>query len=1004
MKTIHRILLAGILALTSCLYPGEDWGFEVSVESTLSSKTCERLVLDGSYQMLRGSAKIEESGFCYSSTQSNPDIDNATKLTAQLIDKAFTATIEGLTPNTSYNVRPYVRSGKSYVYGEVKTHRTYFATAYTPVLSGGTTSAVGAQKATVTAVVQLSNASYPITEAGFCYSDTVELPSLNDSHVQVEPVDGSISYTFTSLKPAQTYFVRAYAINALGTFYGSSIGFSTASPVTLGDVSVSNLSSTGFTLTAGLQSPYVSEGLTLLESGFCYAEDTRLPAVTNNKISSVVSNGEISASVSFGSKISYFVRAYAKCSNGEYYYGKSLKVGDKSFTVKGVTFDMVAVNGGSFGMGATDEQLRSAGAGVEQLACSYALPKRAKPETLFYPMTNNYKSALRSVRDNEKPVHTVTLSPYYIGRHEVTQELWQAVMDYNNSGYDDNVKNPAENISWYECLVFVDKLKALTGAAFVMPTEAQWEYAARGAALREGYKYAGSDVCDTVAWTEGNTSDRPQAVGNRQANGLGIYDMSGNVAEKCYDWYALGYYSSSPQNNPSGPSTGWSRVQRGGDYYNEADWARISSRSMIHPDSCYLNYGFRLALREGMTLPSVEKVTMGELTASGFSEYTVEGTFRITLSSQGSGQVSEKGICISTSETPDLTDAHYHLDTIADSYDITIYMKENRTFYVRSYAISEAGVAYGEQVSFTTPTTPLVNTIAVTDITANTATGGGLISDDGGLDIIARGLVWSTSSNPTVDLNTKTSDGTGPGSFVGQLAGLTIGTRYYVRAYATNALGTAYGEELSFSTLYILFNENISYGSVSDIDGNNYKTVNIGTQTWMAENLKTTKYRDGTSIPNVTSYSWDNLTTGAWCYYNNNSNYDEAYGKLYNWYAVGTGKLCPEGWHVPSISEWEILIDNNLYLKEIGSEHWYYYSGITDQVTNEYGFTALPGGKRDDIGGDFLSMGSSAYWWSTSTYLSYWAYYCCMFESSTDVYCASNESMEYGFSVRCLKD
>ena len=125
---------------------------------------------------------------------------------------------------------------------------------------------------------------------------------------------------------------------------------------------------------------------------------------------------------------------------------------------------------------------------------------------------------------------------------------------------------------------------------------------------------------------------------------------------------------------------------------------------------------------------------------------------------------------------------------------------------------------------------------------------------------------------------------------------------------------------------------------------------------------------------------------------------------MYNWYAVGTGKLCPEGWHVPSISEWEILIDNNLYLKEIGSEHWYYYSGITDQVTNEYGFTALPGGKRDDIGGDFLSMGSSAYWWSTSTYLSYWAYYCCMFESSTDVYCASNESMEYGFSVRCLKD
>ena len=1005
MKTIRLILLAGILSLVSCLYPGEDWGFEVAVELSLNEKTCERLVLDGSYQILKGSVEIEESGYFYSASKSNPDLNNAEKKTAILSGTGFTATIEGLTPNTTYYVRPYVRSDKSYAYGEVETFRTDATTAYTPALSNAGTSAVGVQRATVTSVLQLPNDSYPITEAGFCYSDTAELPSLNDSYVQVEPVDGSISYTFASLKPDQKYYVRAYAINALGTFYGSSMEFSTASPVSLGEVMVSNLSSTGFNVTAGLQTPYISEGFTLVESGFCYSGETSLPTVSHLTVNSTVSNEQISATVLFGSKISYFVRAYAKCSNGEYYYGKALKVGDKSFTVQGISFDMVAVNGGSFSMGATDEQLRSAGAGEMKPAPSFDSRKTINFETQLASITQDHSLALRSVRDNEKPVHTVSLSPYYIGKHEVTQQLWQAVMGYNNSGYDNSDQNPVENISWYECLVFIDKLKALTGAAFVLPTEAQWEYAARGGALHEAYKYAGSELCDTVAWTKENSSGTPHVVGSRQANALGIYDMSGNISEKCYDWYAPDYYSNSHQTDPSGPAVGTHRVQRGGDYYNEADWARVSSRSWIHADSCYLNYGFRLALREGMTLPEVDKVVVGEMTVSGNTSLPVKASFRVTVNSRGSGQVSEKGICISSSESPDLAGTHYHLDTIADNYEIDLYMKEDRSFYVRSYAISEAGVVYGEQVAFTTPKMPVVSTVAVTDITASSATCGGTVSDDGGLEIMARGVVWSTSSNPTIDLNTKTSDGTGPGSFISQLTDLTSGTDYYVRAYATNAIGTTYGEQLSFSTLHIRFNDNIDYGTLTDVDGNTYKTVTIGSQTWMAENLRTTKYNDGTTISNVTSdNSWGGLSTGAWCHYNNYSAYDQVYGKLYNWYAVGTGKLCPSGWHVPSISEWEVLTDNNLHLKEIGSGHWSYSSGITDQVTNESGFTALPGGYRDDIGGDFGGMGSSAYWWSTSTYLSFWAYYCSMFSSSTSVYCASDESKEYGYSVRCLKN
>lgn len=1003
MKTLRLILLAGILALSSCLYPGEDWGFELAVKSSLSEKTCERLVLTGSYEILRGSAEIEEGGFYYSSTDSNPLPGKAKKLQATMEGSVFTAKIEQLSPSTTYYVKPYVRSGKSYVYAEVKTLKTDATTAYTPLLSGPGSSDIGVQKATLTAVVQLSNTSYPLMEAGFCYSDSVALPSLHDSYVQVEPVNGSITYTFSSLKPLQRYYVRAYAMNALGTFYGSTIEFSTAGPVTWGAVQISKLSSTGFTAAVGLQTPYAEEGITLVESGFCYATASALPSFSDQTISAAVANGQISADLAFGEHISLFVRAYAKCSNQEYYYSSALKVGDKSFTVKGVSFDMVAVDGGSFEMGATGEQYRSAGPALA--APGYAGSQASKLVKLLNPNTQDDESALRSVRDNEKPVHTVTLSPYYIGKYEVSQELWQAVMGYNNSGYDNSELNPAENISWYECLVFVDKLKALTGAAFVMPTEAQWEYAARGGLLREGYQYAGSDLCDSVAWTKANSSDRPQVVGSKQPNGLGIHDMSGNVEEKCYDWYAADYYSNSPAQDPSGPTTGKYRVQRGGDYYNDADWARVSSRSWRHPDSCYVNHGFRLALREGMTLPVVEKVSMSEMTASGNAKFPVRASFTVSLSSAGSGSVSEKGFCISELASPDLTDIHFHIDTIADTYDLGVVMKENIKFYVRSYAISQAGVAYGEEMSFTTPSKPVVSTLAVSDITASTADCGGIVSNDGGLDIIARGVCWSTSSNPTIKLSTKTVDGVGLGTFASHLENLTIGTKYYVRAYATNAIGTTYGEELSFTTLHIRFNDNIHYGSISDIDGNNYKTVSIGTQTWMAENLKTTKYNDGTNIPNITSdNSWDVSTTGAWCYYNNYSTNNEIYGKLYNWFAVGTGKLCPQGWRVPTISEWENIGNNNLYLKEIGSEHWHYYSGITDMVTNGFGFTALPGGYRNDIGGDFLGMGTSAIWWSSSSYLSYWAYYCSMYNSSTSVYTASNDDKQYGYSVRCLKD
>ena len=231
--------------------------------------------------------------------------------------------------------------------------------------------------------------------------------------------------------------------------------------------------------------------------------------------------------------------------------------GNQTFTVNGVSFTMIAVEGGTFQMGATSEQ----GSDAES---------------------------------DEKPVHSVTLSDYYIGETEVTQELWTAVMGNNPSYYKGNNK-PVEQVSWNDCQKFITKLNQLTGKNFRLPTESEWEYAARGGKKSLGYKYSGSDIAGVVARYEGNSGSKTHDVKTKQANELGIYDMSGNVYEWCQDWY--GSYSSSSQTNPTGPSSGSYRVYRGGSWYGSAGRCRVSYRN-YYPIGSNNYLGLRLSLSQ----------------------------------------------------------------------------------------------------------------------------------------------------------------------------------------------------------------------------------------------------------------------------------------------------------------------------------------------------------------------------------------------------------------------
>ena len=305
---------------------------------------------------------------------------------------------------------------------------------------------------------------------------------------------------------------------------------------------------------------------------------------------------------------------------------------------------------------------------------------------------------------------------------------------------------------------------------------------------------------------------------------------------------------------------------------------------------------------------------------------------------------------------------------------------------------------------------PSVTTTTLTSITAITAISGGNVTSDGGGSITARGVCWSTNPGPTIS-NAKTSDGNGTGNFSSTLTALTPETKYYVRAYATNSAGTSYGNEISFTSISasgIIFNPNLTYGTLTDIDNNVYKTIQIGSQVWMAENLKTTKYKDGTSIPLVTDdATWTNLSTPGYCWYNNDAASNKnIYGALYNWYTVNTGKLCPTGWHVSSDAEW-ITLSNYLggesitgvKIKETGTVHWW---NPNAGATNESGFTALGSGYRH-LYASFVNLGVTVSWWTTlaDTANDAWDRGTSYMANYID---RSSFNKRYGFSVRCLKD
>jgi uncharacterized protein (TIGR02145 family) len=377
------------------------------------------------------------------------------------------------------------------------------------------------------------------------------------------------------------------------------------------------------------------------------------------------------------------------------------------------------------------------------------------------------------------------------------------------------------------------------------------------------------------------------------------------------------------------------------------------------------------------------------------------------------------GLCCSTKANPTVDDIIL-TDSVwrSNSFKMKITgLLGNTKYYLRAFATNKNGVGYGNEVSFTTKpaTVPVLFTETATNITSGTVTSGGQLLNSGGANVTDLGICWSNSINPT-SADFKISYTVDSGHFISPLTGLSPATTYYVRTYATNKLGTGYGNEITFTT-------RTAETTVTDIDGNVYSTVKIGEQTWLEQNLKTTRYLNGdligTTIPENKDIFHESDPKYQWAYNGDERNVP-LYGRLYTWFVASDARgVCPIGWHVATHNEWLSLIEylamngygfggsGKKLAKSIASTSGWFASdslgspGNDQSKNNSSGFSGLPGGGRGEE--SFGYAGYGAYWWSSSDTLGFPFDGCNIFYTFSKLF-YGNRSGHAGFSIRCIKD
>jgi uncharacterized protein (TIGR02145 family) len=424
---------------------------------------------------------------------------------------------------------------------------------------------------------------------------------------------------------------------------------------------------------------------------------------------------------------------------------------------------------------------------------------------------------------------------------------------------------------------------------------------------------------------------------------------------------------------------------------------KIAGLFLLIPSIILFNY----CKKETNPLPTITTATISSITPT-------TATSGGNVTTGGGSTVSARGVCWNTASNPTIANSKT-VDSAGTGIFISTItgLTATTTYYLRAYASNSIGSAYGSEISFTTlqPIPPVLTTTSATSITTTTALSGGSVTSDGGAPVTVQGVCWNTAHNPTT-ANIKTSDGPGVGNFVSSISGLLPNATYYLRAYATNSVGTGYGDEIILKTYT---------GTITDIEGNTYYTVTIGSQIWMAENLKTTKYLNGdligTTSPSTLDITNESTPKYQWAYADDENNV-ATYGRLYTWYAVAdTRNVCPIGWHVSTQNDIATLREflggyttTGGMLKEGGVSHW---QSLNNGATNETSFTGLPGGYRAQSG-QYVGLGEFGIWWTSTEDLyldpTLYALSYDLYNNSIFFGAGSSSVRKHALSVRCIKD
>jgi len=836
---------------------------------------------------------------------------------------------------------------------------------------------------------------------------------------------GIFSSSMTSLTPNTIYYVRAYASNSIGTAYGNELSFKTLSTLAVLTTSqAANITAT----TAACGGNVGNDGGTAITARGVVWGTTQNPTIETNagKTSDGTGAGSFSSTLNnLNPNTTYYVRAYASNSVGTA-YGNEVNFKTSTALAELTTFSasdvtsFSAVSGGNIttdgGASVTDRGIvwhvipnptlencmgtSKAGSGTG----SFNAPLIMLSPNITYFVKAYATNSEGTAYGNEISFKTQGTTSS-LTTNAITGITGNSATSGGDITSDGGVNVTARGVVWSTSenpTIENNSGKTNDGtgkgnySSNLTGLSANTTYYVRAYATNsEGTAYGNELSFKTQSSIATLTTNSVSSITNSTAVSGGNISNDGGTTITARGIVWSNTPAPTIQNN-LGKTTNGSGT---GNFSGNLTGLSASTTYYVRAYATNNNgtaYGNELSFKTSGSLASVTTDAITNITSSS----AVSGG---EISSDGGSAITAKGIVWSTASNPSLQNNTGSTNDGTGSGGFTSYLTgltANTTYHVKAYVTNSTGTAYGNEVTFNTAgLLPILNTNAITNITSSSAIGGGAITSDGGAAITAKGLVWSTLSNPTLQNNSGSSNnGTGTAGFSTNLTGLISNTTYYVRAYATNNGGTSYGNELSFHTL--------AGNTFTDArDGNVYRTITIAGKTWLAENLR--------YLPGVIGPATGSSSTAYYYVFGYNgtdvntakasANY-QTYGVLYNWAAAQTA--CPSGWHLPTYEEWHDLISAlggessaGGKLKETGNLHW---NNPNAGATNESGFAAFAGGYRNDAG-SFINKGAIGSWWGSSTDVKANAATMSLSYSTTagNIYYASKA---IGFSIRCVKN